>query len=570
MKSLIGFLGALLLASGAFLLFVAGISSASAEPSTRAGETTSRSEVTPTTEVYATASDGTPLHWIVYTPSTPGPWPAVLVIHGGGFYGGTPSSSPQSIACARDMAAAGYIAFSIEYRLAPPGALPGQVSDGRFPDQTDDVKLAVNAARTDSRANGQVGAVGGSGGGYHAAFAAATGTVGVDRVDVAVCLSGAYDLSDFSANPNISSFTEKVTNYVGVPTTDTTGLRAASPAWVADAATSPLFLVTSLGDAMPYSQFPDMVAHLDALGLKNYQTLSLPGKDHSFAHWPAVKEQAMVFLADGFAGVPPPPPLPPPAPGAPTRKLLNVSTRADAGVGENVMVGGFIVSGDSNKRVALRALGPSLGQAGVSGVLADPMISLYDSAGILIESNNNRLVLDGVVNPLLPPHPSESHLLAILPPGSYTAIVEGVKATTGVALVEVYDLEPGRTGLANISTRGDIASTTDVIIGGFIVGGAVPTQVIVRALGPSLATFGVSSPLPDPMLEIYDSDGTLVAGNDNWRSSQTAEIEATLPPANDLEAAIVATLPPGSYTALVHDTNHATGIGLVEAYNLEL
>ena len=151
----------------------------------------------------------------------------------------------------------------------------------------------------------------------------------------------------------------------------------------------------------------------------------------------------MAFLADGFAGVPPPPPLPPPAPGTTSKKLLNVSTRANAGLGENVMVGGFIVSGDSNKRVALRALGPSLDGAGVSGVLANPMISLYDSAGILIESNNNRLVLDGVVNPLLPPHPSESYLLAILPAGSYTAIVEGVQATTGVALVEVYDMDAG-------------------------------------------------------------------------------------------------------------------------------
>lgn len=569
-NSLIGFLGTLSLALGAYFLFVAGICSAPAEPSGKPGQATSLSEETPPVEVYATASDGTPLHWFVYTPSTPGPWPVVLVIHGGGFISGTPSSSPQSVVCAQDLAAAGYIAFSIEYRLAPPGALPGQVSDGRFPDQTDDVKLAVNAARADSRGNGQVGAVGGSGGGYHAAFAAATGTVGGDRVDVAVSLSGAYDLSDFSASPNIGASTEKVTNYVGVLTTDTEALRAASPAWVADAATSPLFMVNSLGDSMPYSQLPDMIRHLDALGLTNYQTLSLPGRDHSFAHWPAVKEQAMVFLAEGFAGVPPPPPLPPPGPGTNSKKLLNVSTRADAGLGENVMVGGFIVSGDSNKRVVLRALGPSLGEVGVSGVLADPMISLYDSGGTLIESNNDRLVLDGVVDPLLPPHPSESHLLAILPAGVYTAVVEGVKATTGVALVEVYDLEPGRSGLANISTRGDIGHATDVIIGGFIVGGAVPTQVIVRALGPSLASFGVSNPILDPALEIYDSDGNFVAANDNWRSSQAEEIEATLPPANDLEAAIVATLPPGSYTALVHDSNHATGVGLVEAYNLEL
>ncbi len=530
----------------------------------------SRANVVPTTEVFAQASDGTDLHWKVYTPTTPGPWPAVLVIHGGGFYSGTPDSSPQSIVCAQDLAATGYIAFSIEYRLAPPGALPGQVSDGRFPDQTDDVKLAVNAARTDSRCNGQVGAVGGSGGGYHAAFAATTGTVGIDRVDVAVSLSGAYDLSDYSPSPNLGAFREKVTNYVGVPSTDIEALREASPAWQADAETSPLFMVNSLGDAMPYSQLPDMIMHLDALGLTNYQTLSVTGNDHSFAHWPAVKEQAIAFLTGGFAGVPSPPPLPSPAPGATSRKLLNVSTRADAGLGENVMVGGFIVAGDSDKRVVLRARGPSLDQAGVGEVLADPMISLYDSAGTLIESNDNRLELDGIVNPLLPPNPSESLLLAFLPAGGYTAIVEGVRATSGVALVEVYDLEPGSSSLGNISTRGEIASATDVIIGGFIVGGADPTQVIVRALGPSLATFGVSNPLPDPALEIHDADGTLVSRNDNWPSNQAEEIEATLPPANNLESAIVATLPPGSYTALVHDINRSTGVGLVEVYNLEL
>ena len=128
------------------------------------------SDSTPQTEVYGTASDGTVLHWIVYQPSTPGPWPTVLVIHGGGFNAGSPDSSSESVTCAQDLAAAGYIAFSIEYRLAPPGALPGQTSDGRFPDQSDDVKLAIRTARPDPRCNGQVGAVGGSAGGYQVAF----------------------------------------------------------------------------------------------------------------------------------------------------------------------------------------------------------------------------------------------------------------------------------------------------------------------------------------------------------------------------------------------------------------
>ena len=116
------------------------------------------------TEQYGTAADGTPLHWVVYMPSTPGPWPVVLVIHGGGFLSGTPDSSPESVVCAQDLAAAGYLALSIEYRLAPPGMLAGQTSDGRFPQQTDDVKVAVRAARNDPRGNGKVGGVGGSAG----------------------------------------------------------------------------------------------------------------------------------------------------------------------------------------------------------------------------------------------------------------------------------------------------------------------------------------------------------------------------------------------------------------------
>ncbi len=525
----------------------------------------------PTTEVFGQAADGTTLHWQVYTPTTPGPWPAVLVIHGGGFNAGSPDSSPESISCAQDMAAAGYIAFSIEYRLAPPGSLPGQVSDGRFPDQSDDVKLAIRAARNDSRCNGQVGAVGGSAGGYQAAFCVATGTVGDDRLDVGVSLSGAYDLSDFSPNPTLPYYTATVTNYVGAAATDTAAMRAASPAWLADSATAPLLMVNTVRDSMPYSQLADMITHLDALGVTNYRALTLPGELHSFANWPFAKNDALAFLADGFAGILPPPPVPPPAPGSTTKQLLNVSTRATAGVGDDVIVGGFIVSGTGNKRIVLRALGPSLTQNGVSGALADPVISLYDAGGVLMESNDNRLDLGGVVNPLLPPNPAEAYLTAILPPGSYTTVVEGVGGSAGVALVEAYDITPGDSRVGNISTRGDIAFAGDVMVGGFIIGGSDSTQVIVRALGPSLAPFGIGNSLPNPALEIYDSNGAQVAANDDWRSTQAQEIQATgLPPTNNRESAIVATLGPGNYTAVVHDAGQGSGIGLVEVYNLEL
>ncbi len=559
----------LFLALAACTFARAGTSSSHSESNLEQQETTATGDVTPQTEVYGTASDGTILHWVVYTPSTPAPWPTVLVIHGGGFDDGSPDSASESVTCAQDLAAAGYIAFSIEYRLAPPGALPGQTSDGRFPDQSDDVKLAIRTARLDPRSNGQVGAVGGSAGGYQVAFNVATGTPGDDRLDFGVSLSGAYDLSDFSPNPHMPYYTATVTNYVNAPSTDTTAMRAASPAWLADSTISPLFMINSLEDSMPYSQLSDMIVHLDALGVTNYQALSLAGGSHSWASWPAVKDQVLSYIADAFAGVAPPPPLPPPSPGSTSKQVLNVSTRARAGVGEDVIVGGFIVSGDSVKRVVLRVLGPSLDENDVKEVLADPVISLYDSDGVLMESNDNRLELGGVVNPLLPTNPSESYLTAILPPDNYTAVVEGVNGTSGVALVEVYDMEPGVSRVANISTRGNLASASDVMIGGFIIGSGDPTKVIVRALGPSLAAYGVIDPLPNPVLGVYDSDGNLIASNDDWRSTQAQEIQATIPPTNDLESAIVATLAPGAYTAVVGDATHRAGVGLVEVYNLE-
>ncbi|MBA3650974.1 MAG: alpha/beta hydrolase, partial [Chthoniobacterales bacterium] len=483
--------------------------------------------VVPTTEVFGNASDGTVLHWMAYTPTTPGPWPVVLIIHGGGFDSNTPDSSPESVNCAQDMAAAGYIAFSIEYRLAPPGALPGQVSDGRFPDQSDDAQVAIRAARADQRGNGQVAAVGGSGGGYLTAFWAGSGTPGDDRIDVGVSLSGVYDLSDFSPNPTLNYFTSTVTNYVDVDSTDTEALRAASPAWLVDSAIAPLLMVNSISDPMPYSQMGDMIEHLDALGVTNYQAISFPGGTHAFANWPSVKEQALAFIANGFAGIAPPPPVPVPPPGSTTKQLLNVSTRATAGAGNDVMIGGFIVSGTTNKRVVLRALGPSLAQSGVNGILADPVLTLYNANGVLMESNDNRLQLGGVVNPLLPSNSAESYLTAILPPGSYTTVLEGVNGSSGAALVEAYDLTPGNSRVVNISTRADIAFAGDVMVGGFIIGGTDSTQVIVRGLGPSLASYGISNPLPNPALEIYDSNGVQVGTNDDWRSIQAHEIQAT-------------------------------------------
>jgi hypothetical protein len=494
--------------------------------------------------------------------------------------------------CNRELAAAGFIVFSIEYRLAPNGAIAGQVSDGRFPDQSDDTRMAVLAARADSRCNGKVGAVGGSSGGYEAAFVAGTGTPGQDRIDVGVSLSGAYDLSDFSPNPNIWAFIDNVTNYVGVAQTDVAALQSASPVYLIDSGVAPLFLVHSTDDPMPYSQLGDMTRTLDALGVTNYWTETIPGYNHAFANWETVRDSAITFLAAGFAGVPPPPPpfptpTPPPNPGAtpepsatpppavepsPTQLLLNVSTRVRVESGSSVMIGGFIVTGDAPKRVALRAIGPSLASAGLSDVLADPVLELHDAAGALISQNDNcsSLPAGSIPANLKPSSGLESFIVTTLQPGSYTAVLRSADSRSGVALFELYDLDPATSRIANISTRGEVGTNSDIMIGGFIVGGTDPTKVILRAIGPSLAASGIQNALPNPVLSLFDGNGSLIFTNDNWRSAQENQIIATgVPPSDDHESAMVATLSPGNYTATVSDANHASGVALVEVYDLE-
>jgi acetyl esterase/lipase len=255
----------------------------------------------PPTEVYATASDGASLTWSVYTPTGTGPWPAVLVIHGGLFISGD-SAESGAVSTAQDLAANGYVAYSINYRLAPPGRIPGQRTLGRSPYKYNDVHLAVLAARNDSRCNGKVAAVGGSAGATHAVWVAATGIPGQDRVDAAVAMSGAYDFSDFSPDPGLAMFIATVTNYVGVPQTDTTSLRAASPAWVVDKTVAPLYLADSQGDLMPAAQLDDMAAQLKADGVRNYTAVTVKGSGHSFANWGLIKNAALAFLATQIGG----------------------------------------------------------------------------------------------------------------------------------------------------------------------------------------------------------------------------------------------------------------------------
>ena len=312
-----------------------------------------------------------------------------------------------------------------------------------------------------------------------------------------------------------------------------------------------------------------MIAKLDAAGVRNYEALSLVGHQHAFAYWPTVKAQSLAFLAAGFAGAPPPPPSPTPTPGPPgAKQLLNVSTRAQVTNGSGVMIGGFIVTGDNVKRVLLRGLGPSLAQDQLSGVLPDPVLQLFDDKGILVETNDNWRFPGNLPADLLPSNPSEALLTAILPAGNYTAVLSGAGGSEGLGLFELYDLENQDSRISNISTRGEVGTGADVIIGGFIVGGNQTTPVLVRALGPSLTSLGVVGALQDPNLEVRDSNGALLYSNDNWRSTQEAEIiRTTIPPTDDRESAILASLPPGDYTALVSGVGATTGIGLIEVYD---
>jgi hypothetical protein len=265
-------------------------------------------------------------------------------------------------------------------------------------------------------------------------------------------------------------------------------------------------------------------------------------------------------------------------------ELLNISTRMEVLDGDNVLIGGFIVTGNDAKKVLIRGLGPSLP---ISGVLADPVLELHDSSGATIATNDNWKIADATgqsqeadirATTVPPSSDLESAMIATLPGNTskYTAVLKGKSGGMGVGQVEVYDLNQAASShLANISTRGFIDTGDNVMIGGIIAGPASSsgTKVLVRAIGPSLPVNGA---LQDTLLELHDANGATIATNDNWKindqsgQSQQADIEATgAAPTNELESALLQTVAPGNYTAIVKGKDKATGIGLVEVYNLQ-
>jgi hypothetical protein len=256
-------------------------------------------------------------------------------------------------------------------------------------------------------------------------------------------------------------------------------------------------------------------------------------------------------------------------------QAINLSTRMRVQTGNNVGIGGFIITGTGSKHVVLRAIGPSLGQLGVPDVLADPVLELHGPSGFVTIVNDNwkdEQAITIAATGLAPTNDLESAIDATLAPGAYTAIVSGNANTSGVALVEVYDLTQSVSAkLANISTRALVGTGDNVVIAGFILGGGSSNdRIVARGIGPSLAAVGVANALADPRLELRDSDGALLASNDNWQddSVQAAELTtAGLAPGDNLESALASTLPPGLYTAVLSGVNNSAGIGLVEVYD---
>jgi hypothetical protein len=252
----------------------------------------------------------------------------------------------------------------------------------------------------------------------------------------------------------------------------------------------------------------------------------------------------------------------------------NISTRVDVRSGQSVSIGGFIIAGPAAKNVLVRAMGPSLADAGVQGSLADPTLELRDSSGNLLQANDNwketqeQAIRDTM---LAPSNDLESAIVNSLQPGAYTAVVNGKNNTTGIGLVEIYDLQRAPSSkLANISTRGSVGTGQNVMIGGLILLGPDPARILFRAIGPSLVAAGIQSALADPQLDLFDAQGTRIATNNNWKDSQQTVIQGTgAAPIDDSESAILADLNPGNYTAVVSGVNGGTGTALIEAYYLQ-
>jgi outer membrane protein assembly factor BamB/subtilisin family serine protease len=276
-------------------------------------------------------------------------------------------------------------------------------------------------------------------------------------------------------------------------------------------------------------------------------------------------------------------------------RLTNLSVRTTAGTGAQTLIVGFNISGVAPKPLLLRGIGPTLAAFGVTGPLTDPQLALFRAGETTpIDSNDNWGSATSGVTPIataaarvgafpLDLASRDAALVRDLPAGGYTVQITGAGTSSGIALAEIYDTDPTPANaptliavsrLANVSARAQVGTGSGVLIAGFALNGNVPRRILLRGVGPSLAAFGVTGRLADPRLQLFDARQSPVASNDNWAGD--AELAAAftnvgafrLNAANSLDAALLVTLPPGSYTAQVSGVNNTTGIALVEVYEV--
>jgi hypothetical protein len=260
---------------------------------------------------------------------------------------------------------------------------------------------------------------------------------------------------------------------------------------------------------------------------------------------------------------------------APASEIIQLSTRLSVGVGDQVGIGGFIITGNTPKQVIIRGVGPTLAQSGIATALPDPVLELHGPGSFPTVTNDNwrdtqQQQIQGAG--LAPTSNLEPAIWATLSPGAYTAILRGTNNTTGTALVEIYDIDQAADSkLGNLSTRAFVGANQNIAIAGLMVSaGAGSDRVVVRGIGPSLAP-AVANVLANPALELRNNNGSLLGSNNDWQDNtvQAQQITAAgLALTNSLESALLAILPPGRYTALLFGDNNGTGNGLVEVYDL--
>ena len=254
-------------------------------------------------------------------------------------------------------------------------------------------------------------------------------------------------------------------------------------------------------------------------------------------------------------------------------RLANISTRMQVLTGNDVMIAGFIIGGTVAKTVVVNVAGPSLSAFGITNPLANPTLTLVRSSdNAIIATNDNWQAAANAAqvqtSGFSPANTLEPAILMTLAPGAYTAIVQGVGGT-GVGLVGVFEVDHPEVPLINISTRGQVLTGNDVMIAGFIIQGTGPQNVVINVAGPSLSAFGITNPLANPTLTLVrSSDNAILATNDNWQGAGNAAaiLSSGFAPANPLEPAIMMSLAPGAYTAIVQGAGGGTGVGLVGVF----